>query len=554
MTKLTLRECPCALPIFAVLIFAVLICASLIGSMASSISAETKDKLDVGIAAAAGKTPVFVRMSDQLLGGAMGYAAFCEKNAKRDRRELRKEVLKTLQDKAKSSWAKVAETVKKLQSDGSISQLQQYWIVNGFACRADAAACKSLAKLAEVSFVYRQRMPQAAPLHKRRVRAVPPRIEQNWKNVYQQVIKDWKDDSKDPLVLDGCQIPWNVKRIKADQAWTKEGATGKGVVVALCDSGLMVTPSLVQALWRNPKEKLNGKDDDNNGFVDDLFGFDFNRNHWYALGDGPRITHGSMCGGIVAGRSLNKKKLLTGIAPRARLMMLRGMGFLRQLEYAADHGADVVSMSYMWVGRQLGHYRGLYRLAHEHLTVAGVVSVGGAGNFGPGARRRRQPRGRQIALPKDIPCVIAASGILKNGKLAPASSEGPCFWNSVKFYNDFGKKKPLNKPDVTACFGGYPVWGRPMLARRIQSWRVVTQESQAIGLVIGPQGNSFSGPHAAGVAALMFSANPALNAWELKTLMQKGCTDLGEKGHDTKFGAGLLNALKAVQLAKKRGG
>ncbi len=74
---------------------------------------------------------------------------------------------------------------------------------------------------------------------------------------------------------------------------------------------------------------------------------------------------------------------------------------------------------------------------------------------------------------------------------------------------------------------------------------------KGFALVVGPRGNSFSGPHAAGVAALMLSANPHLCAWEVKTLMEQTCRDLGDKGRDTSFGAGLLQADHAVRAAKK---
>jgi subtilisin family serine protease len=70
-------------------------------------------------------------------------------------------------------------------------------------------------------------------------------------------------------------------------------------------------------------------------------------------------------------------------------------------------------------------------------------------------------------------------------------------------------------------------------------------------LVIGPEGNSFSAPHTAGVAALLLSANPELNAWEVKRLMEQTCKDIGPKGRDTTYGAGLLQALDAVRAAKK---
>ena len=61
---------------------------------------------------------------------------------------------------------------------------------------------------------------------------------------------------------------------------------------------------------------------------------------------------------------------------------------------------------------------------------------------------------------------------------------------------------------------------------------------------------SFSGPHAAGVAALMLSVNPELNAWQVKRLMEETCKDLGAPGRDPVFGAGLLQARDAVRAAK----
>ena len=159
--------------------------------------------------------------------------------------------------------------------------------------------------------------------------------------------------------------------------------------------------------------------------------------------------------------------------------------------------------------------------------------------------------GKQIALPKDIPCVVAAAGLNKRMKKARASSEGPCYWDDVVFYNDYGKHDPLQKPDVTGFFTDYPVWinlaGR--FGRRARN--LVYEGDDGCGLIVGPGGNSFSGPHAGGVAALMLSANRDLPAWRVIELMMKTCKDIGPKGHDTRFGAGLLQALKGVRAAKK---
>ncbi len=520
---------------------ATLLCSTAFASSpAMTADADVDSKIDAGLDQPDRTYPVFVRMTDQLIRGAGDYERFCEENRQARRTELRRGVLATLHRNSDGSWQAARELVDRLTSNGQVTNFERFWIVNGFACDATGAACQQLAAHDAVSFVYQQR----GPIRQHTRQPTPDGLPaEQQKQVYAQVLADWKDDSDEPFSTDGLEIPWNVDRIGAPAAWFEGQATGRGVTVALCDSGMMVAPALVRALWKNPGEQLNAKDDDGNGYIDDLFGYDFQARSFYALGDSATLPHGSMCAGIVAGRPINSQKLVTGIAPRARLMILRGMGHLKAYEYALEQGADVLSMSYMWVNVELGNYRGVYRTAHEHLAAGGVVAVGGAGNFAA------LPRGRQIALPKDIPCVIAAGGILQDGGKAPQSSEGPCFWQGVKFYDDYPAAAPLGKPDVTGLFGGYPVWARP--APLGPRWQLVSKEGPNFALVIGPQGNSFSGPHAAGVAALMLSANPDLTAWQTKSLMEQTCKDLGDPGRDHTFGAGLLQALPAVQAARK---
>ena len=69
--------------------------------------------------------------------------------------------------------------------------------------------------------------------------------------------------------------------------------------------------------------------------------------------------------------------------------------------------------------------------------------------------------------------------------------------------------------------------------------------------MVGPAGNSFSGPHAVGVAALVLSVNPEINPWQLKELLEETAIDIGPKGRDTQYGAGLIDALAAVKQAMK---
>lgn len=478
--------------------------------------------------------PVFVRMQNQLFALGGEYEDFCRDHATTPRSLLRRQMLRDLHARADASWLQLQQPLAALQHSGELRQLQRYWIVNGFAAVASAEAVRQLRALPGVGYVHRQTQPGAQ----------------------QDVVErrpEWllarAGDEAAALAMPAAPafapadlaVPWNLTAIHADLAW-QLGATGKGVVIAMLDSGVLCTEPLVQALWRNPGERLDGKDDDGNGFVDDLFGWDFAGDTRFVVGDGPQ-SHGTMCGGILAGRPWGEPKTVTGVAPEARLMVLRGMGKLAAYEYAASMDAAVLSMSYMWVDVELGSYRSVFRTAHEHLAACGVTAVGGAGNFA-----RSAPAGRQIALPKDIPCVIAAAGIGRDGVAPAFSSRGPCTWDDVPWFHDFPPSAPLHKPDVTGCAAGFPVWhwtdsrGRPV--------QVQWHDQHGIGLILGPQGNSFAGPHAGGVAALMLSVNPELTPWRVQALMLATCKDLGDASWDPTYGAGLLQADAAVRAAK----
>jgi hypothetical protein len=54
------------------------------------------------------------------------------------------------------------------------------------------------------------------------------------------------------------------------------------------------------------------------------------------------VPHGSICAGIIAGRPAGGQRIVTGVAPRARLMILRGRATLRFYEYAVLDGADII--------------------------------------------------------------------------------------------------------------------------------------------------------------------------------------------------------------------
>jgi subtilisin family serine protease len=105
-------------------------------------------------------------------------------------------------------------------------------------------------------------------------------------------------------------------------------ATGD-VVVAVIDSGVdYLHPDLAASMWTNPGEVPdNGIDDDTNGFVDDVHGYDFGGN---VEGAGPdsdpmddTTTHGTFCAGLIASVRNNAMGLVGAAAPQARIMALK---------------------------------------------------------------------------------------------------------------------------------------------------------------------------------------------------------------------------------------
>ena len=106
--------------------------------------------------------PIFVRMSDQVVGRAGEYEKLCRERSGKPRSQNRKEVLSLLRGKADKSWEKIGKTADVLLEKGEIRNLRRFWIVNGFSCLAKPTAIRKLAKRSDVSYVYLDRF--ARPL------------------------------------------------------------------------------------------------------------------------------------------------------------------------------------------------------------------------------------------------------------------------------------------------------------------------------------------------------------------------------------------------------
>jgi subtilisin family serine protease len=205
----------------------------------------------------------------------------------------------------------------------------------------------------------------------------------------------------------------------ARAAWRM--ATAGDVTVAVVDTGAQLDhPDLAPNLWTNAGEVPgNGVDDDANGFVDDVHGYDF------AGHDGDPSDengHGTNVAGIVGARG-NNGIGVAGVAWRARLMIVRvldaqGTGTVddvaRGIRYAVANGARIVNLS--MAGPDTDP---MLESAIGEARAAGVLLVASAGNS---AANLDVTAAYPASTPSDN--VIAVASTDEDGALAPGSSFG----------------------------------------------------------------------------------------------------------------------------------
>lgn len=249
----------------------------------------------------------------------------------------------------------------------------------------------------------------------------------------------------DPLLSE----TWAQGILGASSVWSKTPA-GRGIVVAVTDTGIDYNhEDLIDSMWRNPGEVPNDQiDNDHNGFIDDIVGWDFsvNDNKPFDIttslvevllksGNPGHGTHTSGC--IVAG--LNNSLGAAGIAPNAKLMALRFMnewgkgdsaGAIKAIDYAVANGANIISASWGTEGEDQGD--SALREAVLRAQAKGVLFVAAAGNG-----RVAQSGGPSVGYNNDTdpkpaypatypyPNVISVAAIDSSMKLGNFSNFGP---------------------------------------------------------------------------------------------------------------------------------
>jgi hypothetical protein len=224
-------------------------------------------------------------------------------------------------------------------------------------------------------------------------------------------------------------LQWGLSAVHLSELWAADSNSSTNrPVIAILDTGVDIQhPDLDENIWTNPSETENGYDDDNNGFADDLHGWDF-VNQTADIHD--YNSHGTHCAGIAAAVGDNGVGI-TGANPMAYIMPVavlqsNGTGdmatIIQGINYAKNNGADVISMSF-------GSYS--YSIAMEQALAQAyqnAVLVAAAGNDGRGIDSRCALMGAPM-FPAAFTFVFGVEATSQNG-LAGFSNydcDGPSF-------------------------------------------------------------------------------------------------------------------------------
>ncbi len=266
-------------------------------------------------------------------------------------------------------------------------------------------------------------------------------------------------------------------------------------------------------------DDINGIDDDGNGFVDDICGWDFSdapELEEIALGDyydqdndpADENYHGTHVSGIICANTNNSIGISginwnSKILPvRAGFRTLEGTGYLQDddaaaaIIYAVNSGAHVINLS--WGDSE---YSPIIADACEYAYEQGSIIVASAGNT----------PGPVLSYPARLANVISVGSIGRDDEISSFSTYGP---------------------DLDLVAPG------EIILSTYSDGEHFTYDNQS--------GTSMAAPHVAGCISLLLSKNINLTYEEVRAKLLSTCDDLGESGKDDLYGYGKVNAYRLL--------
>ncbi len=287
--------------------------------------------------------------------------------------------------------------------------------------------------------------------------------------------------------------------ISAINAWDIT-TDSSDIIVAVIDSGIdYYHEDLTSNMWVNPGEIAgNGLDDDGNGYIDDVYGYNFVSDNGDPMDD---FYHGTHCAGTIAAEG-NNGIGITGVSWNARLMAVKvlddnGAGYISDIAagiiYAANMGAKVSNNSYgSFMKNEELYGKAVYFPiidAFQAANEAGMVAVTSAGN--------------SRANLDDVSYV--------DGELSTSYPAGINLSNIISV-------AATDADDQLAPFSNYGFADVDMGAPGVGIYS--TMPGNKYGLL---SGTSMAAPHVTGAAALLLAQHPELEPYEVRAiLMQSG--------------------------------
>lgn len=242
---------------------------------------------------------------------------------------------------------------------------------------------------------------------------------------------------------------WGIGNMAIDQLWTKPIVNGQRPVIAIIDTGVDIThPDLVDNIWTNQREAEgeDGYDNDNNGFKNDVHGWDFVNNTGNIR---DYNSHGTHVAGIAA--AADNGIGIIGANPRALIMPVSvmqsdGSGdiatIIKGINYAVQNGATVLNMSF-------GSYANTKALRQAlEQAYQSAVLVAASGNDG----RTIYPEcglGGSPMFPAAYSFVLGVQATKQDGSLASFSNfdcDGPNFSAEKDINGDDGYNYEISAP------------------------------------------------------------------------------------------------------------